>query len=63
MKINGKHHDINVGPINRLIFRYQKLTRKFSELFFITIYKLWRILLLSRIGKPLIDLFMGVNLY
>ena len=63
MKINGQHLDINVGPISRLIFKYQELTRKFSELFFTTIYKLWRILLPSRIGEPWINLLMGVNFY
>jgi tetrahydromethanopterin S-methyltransferase subunit H len=34
MKINGQHLNINIGPIDRLIFKYQELTRKSSELFF-----------------------------
>ena len=29
MKINGQYSSINIGPTNRLIFKYQKLTRKF----------------------------------
>jgi hypothetical protein len=33
MKINGQNPNINVGLISRLIFIYQKLTRKFLELF------------------------------
>ena len=33
MRINGQYYDINIGPINRLIFKYQELTRKFLELF------------------------------
>jgi hypothetical protein len=33
MKINGQYPSINVGPINRLVFKYQELTRKFSRLF------------------------------
>ena len=33
MKINGQHSDINIGPTNRLLFKYQEFTRKFSELF------------------------------
>ena len=33
MKINDQHSDTNVGLTNWLIFKYQELTRKFSELF------------------------------
>jgi len=33
MKINGQHPSINDGPISRLIFKYQELTRNFSGLF------------------------------
>ena len=63
MKINGQYSGINVVPTNRLVFKYQELTRKFSELFwiftnfnweyfFITIYELWKILSHFRIGEP-----------
>jgi hypothetical protein len=33
MKINGQYLVINVEPTSRLVFKYHKLTRKFSELF------------------------------
>jgi hypothetical protein len=33
MKINGQYYDINIGSINRLVFKYYELTRKFLELF------------------------------
>jgi hypothetical protein len=28
--INGQHFDINTGPTSRLIFKYKKLTKRFS---------------------------------
>jgi hypothetical protein len=28
MRINGQYSGINVGPTSRLVFKYQKLTRK-----------------------------------
>jgi hypothetical protein len=37
MKINGQHSGINIGPTSRLIFKYQELTIKFLELFWIFI--------------------------
>ena len=37
MRINGQHSDINIGLISRLIFKYQKLIRKFLKLFWIFI--------------------------
>jgi len=33
MKINSQHPDINIRSISKLVFKYQKLTRKFSEIF------------------------------
>jgi len=35
MRINGQYFGINVGLASRLVFKYQKLTQKFSELFWI----------------------------
>ena len=29
MRIDGQYSGINVGPTNRLVFKYQELTRKF----------------------------------
>ena len=42
MKINVQYYDINIGPIYGLIFKYQELTRKFSELFSIFINFNWK---------------------
>jgi len=33
LKINGQYFGINIGPTSKLIFKYQGLTRKFSEFF------------------------------
>ena len=33
MRINGQYSNINIGPTSKLVFKYQELTRKFSELF------------------------------
>jgi hypothetical protein len=33
LKTNGQHSSINIEPTSRLSFKYQGLTRKFSELF------------------------------
>jgi len=33
LKINGQYFGINIGPTSKLIFKYQGLTRKFSECF------------------------------
>ena len=41
MKINGQHFDINAGPTNELIFKYQELTKKNLELFQIFINFNW----------------------
>jgi hypothetical protein len=30
LRINGQHSDINTGPTSRLIFKYKKLTKRFS---------------------------------
>ena len=35
MKINGQDSGINIGPISKLIFKYQELIRKFLKLFWI----------------------------
>jgi hypothetical protein len=37
MRINGQFSDINIGLISKLIFKYQKLIRKFLKLFWIFI--------------------------
>jgi hypothetical protein len=33
MRINGQYFDINVEPTSRVTLKYQKLTKKFLELF------------------------------
>jgi len=33
MKINGQDSGINIGPISKLIFKYQELIRKILKLF------------------------------
>jgi hypothetical protein len=33
MKINDQYPGKNIRPINRLVFKYQELTIKFSRLF------------------------------
>jgi len=42
MRINGQHSDINIGLTSRLIFKYQKLIRKFLKLFWIFINFNWK---------------------
>ena len=73
MKINSQNPNINIGLISRLIFIYQKLTRKFLELFqiftnfnleyffFTIIYELWRILLPFKIGEPCQKTYMNYS--
>jgi hypothetical protein len=35
MKINCQHSSINIGPISRVVFKYQELTKKILELILI----------------------------
>jgi hypothetical protein len=41
MRINGQYYGINNELISMLIFKYQELTRKFLELFWIFINFNW----------------------
>jgi len=52
MRINGQHSDINIGLTRRLIFKYQKLIRKFLKLFWISINFNWKYFHYNiRVGK------------
>jgi hypothetical protein len=33
MKINSQHLGINIGPLSKLVFKYQELIRNFLKLF------------------------------
>ena len=33
MIINGQYSGINIGPTSKLVFKYQELTKRISELF------------------------------
>ena len=33
MRINGRYSGINVRPTSKLVYKYQKFVKKFSELF------------------------------
>jgi hypothetical protein len=54
MRINGQHSSINIGSTSRLVFKYQKLVRKLSELFWIFINSNWEYFLPQYMscGKP-----------
>jgi hypothetical protein len=72
MKINDQYSSTNVGSTSRLVFKYQGLTIKFLELFWIfinfnleyfftTIYELWKTLSSSMIGEPCQGIYMDFS--
>jgi len=40
-RINDHHSNMNIGPISRLIFKYQELISKISKLFWTFINFIW----------------------